>query len=114
MEMIPFCHVCNKRHYGDDCPKPASVTEAMIEQFQRERSEWFSAPILEIIGEYETWRAARPSPTEGGWQPIGWDMVDRGLAAWDWQQFYERPVAELITKEIIAAAARPKAPEESK
>jgi hypothetical protein len=33
-----------------------AVTDAMIEAFQRERNEWHSAEIREILSEYETWR----------------------------------------------------------
>lgn len=40
-----------------------NVTDEMIEAFQRERSEWHSAPIREILAEYETWRSAQPLPT---------------------------------------------------
>jgi hypothetical protein len=32
------------------------MADAMIEAFQRERNEWHSAAIREILGEYETWR----------------------------------------------------------
>jgi hypothetical protein len=43
----------------------------MIEAFQRERNEWHSAAIREILGEYETWRQsssqvpAEPLPPDG-------------------------------------------------
>jgi hypothetical protein len=39
-------------------------TDATTYAFDRERGEWFSAPIREVIDEHEVWRAARPSPTE--------------------------------------------------
>lgn len=35
------------------------TSNGLVERFQRERSEYFSPPICEILGEYEAWRSDR-------------------------------------------------------
>jgi hypothetical protein len=59
-----------------DFTKIPADTANKIERFQRDRSEWFSAPIREILSEYEEWRAAQgmagEAPRrEGGSAPSG-------------------------------------------
>jgi hypothetical protein len=64
-----------------------ATTDAMLEAFQRERNEWHSAAIREILGEYETWRQSSSQvPAED-------EERARMLERWEYIQSVERNVA---------------------
>jgi hypothetical protein len=52
------------------------MADAMIEAFQRERNEWHSAAIREILGEYETWRQSSSQVPAGDVERFWPDEID--------------------------------------
>jgi hypothetical protein len=75
------------------------IDEKLV-RFQTDRSEWFAAPILEILGEYETWRAAS--------QPQGHpELVERVAAAIVRARYGQRsPEAEAELMKVVEPEAR--------